>query len=249
MMQVRSHVLGCPVDRISAVALRRQLPEIARGARLTHLVTLNPEQVMQARADPDLRAIIERAELVTADGAGITAALRLQGERSPERITGVEIVEWLAKLGLPLFLLGGVEGVAERAAHRLRERHPATEVLGHWSSGTPEPHDDAESIRRIGQSAARVVCVAYGAPRQLHWIERNRHALQKAGVGLAVGVGGALDYHAGAVQRPPRLVRRIGLEWLARLIREPWRWRRQTVLPVFAVLAAREAVAIRLSGR
>jgi N-acetylglucosaminyldiphosphoundecaprenol N-acetyl-beta-D-mannosaminyltransferase len=77
--------------------------------------------------------------------------------------------------------------------------------------------------------------VAYGAPGQVVWIERNRAALAEAGVRVAVGVGGVLDFLAGTKPRAPRLVRRAGLEWLYRLIREPWRWQRQAVLPVFAL--------------
>lgn len=245
----RLRVLGCPVDRFPAAELRRRLPEIANGAGFNHLVTLNPEQVMQARADSVLRAIIAAAELVTADGVGITAALRAQGQKSPDRITGVDLVEWIASLGLPAFFLGGTEGIAEGAAARLRERHPATSVVGHWSGGSPEPCDDAESIRRIAESGAQVVLVAYGAPGQLRWIDRNRRQLESAGVGLAIGVGGALDYHAGAVRRASPLVRRIGLEWLSRLTREPWRWRRQRILPIYALLALGEAISVRIGRR
>jgi N-acetylglucosaminyldiphosphoundecaprenol N-acetyl-beta-D-mannosaminyltransferase len=245
----RQRVLGCPVDRISAAELRTRLPALATGDALTHLVTLNPEQVMLARADAGIREIIERAEIVTADGVGITAALRLRGETLPDRITGVEIVEWIAELCLPVYFLGGSNGVGEQAAARLRERFPCTNVAGHWAGGTPDPGDDDESIGRLAASGASVICVAYGAPGQLQWIERNRERLVDAGVRLAIGVGGSLDYHAGAVKRPPPIVRRLGLEWLARLIREPWRWRRQTVLPVFTFLAFGEAIRSRLTRR
>jgi N-acetylglucosaminyldiphosphoundecaprenol N-acetyl-beta-D-mannosaminyltransferase len=212
-------------------------------------VTLNPEQVMQARADTSIRGVIERAEIVTADGVGITLALRLRSEEQPDRITGVEIVEWIADLGLPVYFLGGAEGVGEAAADRLRERFPATNVVGCWADGTPDPDDDDVSLERIEASRASVVCVAYGAPAQLRWIERNRQRLFDAGIRLTIGVGGTLDYHAGTVKRPPRIVRRLGLEWLIRLIREPWRWRRQTVLPVFAILASWEAVRSRRARR
>ena len=245
----RPRVQGCPVDRIPAKELQRQLRELADGEGLTHVVTLNPELVMQARADASINAIINAAEIVTADGVGITAAIRAQGETPPERITGVELVDWIAADGPPLFLLGGAEGVAANASARLRERFSTANVVGHWSWGSPEPRDDDESIRRIRASAARVVCVAYGAPGQLLWIERNRQRLEGAGVRLAIGVGGALDYHAGAILRASPLVRRLGLEWLVRLAREPWRWRRQRVLPVFAILAMREAISVRTGRR
>lgn len=245
----RLNVLGCPVDRYSASDLRDRLPVVAAGERLTHLVTLNPEQVMLARKDSNVRAIIDSAEIVTADGVGITIALRLQGLATTDRITGSEIVDWIAQDGLPVFFLGASDGVAQSAAARLRERHPAAQVAGYWSGGTPDLRFDGDSIRRIADARACVVCVAYGAPGQLRWIERNRRPLFDAGVRLAIGVGGSLDYHAGASNAAPRLIRRFGLEWLVRLIREPWRWRRQRVLPIFALLAIREAIQVRRAAR
>lgn len=229
--------------------MRARFPEIASGERLTHLVTLNPEQVMLARKDSNVRAIIDSAEIVTADGVGITIALRLRGVAATDRITGVEIVDWIAEDGLPVYFLGGKDGVAQSAAARLSERHPAAQITGYWSGGTPDPRFDGESIRRIADTRACVVCVAYGAPGQLRWIERNRRPLFDAGVRLAIGVGGSLDYHGGASKAAPRLIRKIGLEWLVRLIREPWRWRRQRVLPIFALLAIREAIQVRLAAR
>ena len=102
------------------------------------------------------------------------------------------------------------------------------------------PGDDGDSIERIRERQANVVLVGYGAPRQLLWIERNRQALTDSGVRIAIGVGGALDFVAGTVDRAPDRVQRLGLEWLYRLLHEPWRWRRQLALPVFAVQVARE---------
>ena len=99
--------------------------------------------------------------------------------------------------------------------------------------------DDAESIARIREREANVVLVGYGAPAQVVWIRRNRDALAEAGVRIAIGVGGALDYLAGTAPRAPELARRLGLEWAYRLAREPWRWRRQLALPMFAYLVAR----------
>ena len=94
-------------------------------------------------------------------------------------------------------------------------------------------------VDRINQSQAQMLCVAYGAPRQDKWIARNREALPT--VRLAMGVGGSLDFITGRSRRAPEWAQRAGVEWLVRLAREPWRWRRMTALPRFAlkVLAGR----------
>jgi N-acetylglucosaminyldiphosphoundecaprenol N-acetyl-beta-D-mannosaminyltransferase len=239
-------VLGCPVDLLNRADFLASLPALATGERLIDIVTLNPEQIMAARRDSAIAALLEQADIRTVDGIGLALALRAQGNAQVERVTGVDLVEELAARSIPLFLLGGSPGAAEESAQRLTSRLPGAMVSGAWSGGTPQVRDDVESLDRIARSGAKAVAVAYGAPAQTEWIERNRPALEQTGVRIAVGVGGTLDYLAGRVRRAPAPVRRSGLEWLFRLISEPWRWRRQLVLPVFAVLAATEAVQIRI---
>lgn len=221
--------------------------------RCRQIVTLNPEYVMAARRDPEVARALRDSDLATADGVGVQIAARWLDRVDVPRLTGVTLTEWLAELSgsidAPLFLLGAAPGVADKAAENLRARWPGARIAGVWAEGTPRPVDDAASVARIAASGARAVAVAYGAPGQILWIERNQAALADAGVRVAIGVGGALDYLSGAVKQPPMVVRRLGLEWLVRLAREPWRWRRQLVLPTFALLVARAAVARRLVER
>jgi N-acetylglucosaminyldiphosphoundecaprenol N-acetyl-beta-D-mannosaminyltransferase len=235
----------------------------ARPASVWLVAPLNPEIVMCARRAPDLRAIIQRAPLVTADGMGIVWALRLRGVRLPERVTGVDLVEALAQraaiCGYRLFLLGATPGVAEAAGAALRRRHPGLAVVGAWA-GSPDPKDDAEARRRIRAARPDVICVAYGSPAQERWIARVGPALvadrqQDEADGsdandpdmarprpiVAIGVGGALDLLAGRIPRAPLWMRRAGFEWLFRLSRQPWRWLRMLALPQFTWLALGEA--------
>src|SRR6202007_2127784 len=97
----------------------------------------------------------------------------------------------------------------------------------------PVPAEEEAIIERVRAAQADVLCVAYGAPAQDLWICRN---LARLPVALAVGVGGAYDFLSGRQRRAPRLIQRLGLEWLYRLYREPWRWRRMLALPHFALL-------------
>ncbi len=246
----RVTVLGTWVDMLDErdvhARLRTALGDPWDGC-CRHVATLNPEYVIAARRDPHFAAALGRADVVTADGIGVAVAARLHGAGLwncfPARVTGVTVAEWLAAescAGSPLFLLGGGEGVAEAAAVTLQRRFPGAVVAGTWAGGTPRPEDDAEALRRITESDARSLLVAYGAAGQVLWIDRNRAALALAGVRVAVGVGGAMDFLAGRAPRAPELLQRLGLEWLYRLLRQPWRWRRQTVLPQFAVLAILE---------
>ena len=240
MTDGRLDLLGVPLDprtRQESVDAIDVLLACETGC--AHVVTLNPEYVMAARRKPSFAAAIERADLVLADGAGVVFAARLLGGaagKRTQRLTGVEIVEHLAQRGVSVFFLGAGPGVAEAAANQLGGRWPTSRVVGVWADATSDPPDDDESNRRIAASGARAVAVAFGAEGQVTWIDRNRDRLDAAGVRLAVGVGGSFDYLSGLAKRPPKLVRDLGLEWLWRLVREPWRWRRQLVLPKFALL-------------
>lgn len=251
--QSRVDLLGLPLDLRSASEVDAWLRETLRAddGRCRHLVTLNPEYVMAARRDPAFAEAIRGADLVTADGIGVVLAVRaLYGTRI-ERMTGVVLTERLAALSGPLdapvFLLGAGPGVAEDAKERLIEEHPDARFAGVWDGGTPRPADDAATIARIAASGARVVLVAYGAPAQIHWIARDQDALRAAGVRLVIGIGGALDFLSDRVPRAPGIMRKVGLEWLYRLIREPWRWRRQLALPRFALAVLDQRV--RQMGR
>lgn len=238
----RRDVLGIRVDDVTLDdAIRRIRDAAARGERC-HVVTLNPEYVMRARRDPTLRGIIARAALVTADGAGITQALRLAGTPIAARITGNDLTHGLARAGVPLFLLGAAPGVAAAAAARLRALYPQAAIVGTWP-GDADVAGDAETQSRIDATEARVVLVAYGMPKQDEWIDRNLSHLDAP---VAIGVGGTFDYLAGTVARAPAWMRARGLEWLYRLVKQPWRWRRIARVLQFATRAAGSSAVARI---
>lgn len=238
-----------PLDALSLDEVARRICALIERRQQAHIVTLNPEIVMRARRDAGLARIIREARLVTADGVGILWALRLVGRRVPERVTGVDLTlalaERAAEMGYPVFLLGAGPGVAQAAAEALVRRFPGLRVVGCWG-GSPRPHDDAEATAHIRSSGARLVLVAYGAPAQELWIVRALPALP--GV-VAIGVGGALDMIAGRIPRAPLWMRAAGLEWLYRLARQPWRWRRMLALPQFALAAGQAAAHKWLTHR
>jgi len=238
-------VIGVGFDRVPlAAAVERILRRVEAGDR-TFVITANPEFVMLARQDAAVAQIAREAHLVVADGSGVVAASRLLGDplpRVPGRLLVDALVPHLAQRRAPIFFLGAAPGVAERAAAELRRRAPGLVVAG-VHAGSAEPEQDAESVARVRDTAAQVLLVAYGMPKQERWIARNLPALP--GVRLAIGVGGVFDQLAGVQKVPPAALHAIGLEWLWRLAREPWRWRRQRVLPLFALLVLRR----RLIGR
>ena len=227
-------MLGVAFDRIDlGDAVTWILGRLDRGER-TFVITANPEFVMLARRDASVLGIARMADLVVPDGTGVAVASTILGRalpRVPGRLLVDALVPGFAERRTSLFLLGAAPGVAERAADALRERDPRLRVAGCYS-GSPE--HDADTVSRVRAVSPDVVLVAYGMPKQERWIARNVAALPS--VRLAIGVGGVFDQLAGVQKVPPAVVHRLGLEWLWRLAREPWRWRRQRVLPLFAAL-------------
>ena len=236
MDQVR--VLGVRVDCLDMDAALEGIAQLVDSGGHHLVATVNPEFVMRARVDKDFARVLESADLCLADGSGVVWAARRQGCAIREPVTGVDIIPPLAALcarrHFRLFLLGAAEGVAADLASRLRVEHPALEVAAH--SGSPAESSDAETVAIINKYGPQVLLVAYGHPNQELWIDRTRGSL---GPGTAMGVGGAFDYLTGRVPRAPAWMRRAGLEWLFRLIRQPWRIRRMAVLPIYALRVLR----------
>jgi N-acetylglucosaminyldiphosphoundecaprenol N-acetyl-beta-D-mannosaminyltransferase len=256
----RLEILGVPVDHVTAEDALGVCADVLRSQRQVQVVTVNPEFVMAARRDPAFMTVLRSAELSLADGVGMVWASRLLGRPLPERVAGVDVLPRIARTAAEhdqsVFLLGAAPGVAERAAAALvapGERagadtaaaiaygSPAAIVAGVFA-GSPSDSEADSIVRMVNASGAAVLFVAFGAPAQDMWIARHRARL---GPQIMMGVGGAFDFLAGERRRAPAGVRRFGLEWLWRLVREPWRWRRQLALPRFAGAVVLEALRRR----
>lgn len=210
------------------------------------VVTPNPEIILKAEKDDNYRRTLNKASLKIADGIGILWAANLAKHKTrlarighgvlglamltiksrgelPERVTGTDLMSELVhnshRLGAKIFLLGAAPGVARRVADKWR----FDQIVGTFS-GTPRPKDDAEIVDRINASEANLVLVAYGAPNQEKWINRNLKKMPN--VKVAIGVGGAFDFVSGVRHRAPSWMQKTGLEWAFRLCQEPRRVKR-----------------------
>jgi N-acetylglucosaminyldiphosphoundecaprenol N-acetyl-beta-D-mannosaminyltransferase len=144
-----------------------------------------------------------------------------------ERVTGVDLMEKIceagAKKGLKIFLLGASIETGKKAKEVLEKKYKSIKIVETFS-GSPKEKDENEIIKKINQHSPAILFVAYGAPAQELWIKRNIKHMPS--VKLAMGVGGAFDLIAGGKKRAPKWARKIGIEWLFRLVQEPKRVRR-----------------------
>lgn len=238
-MQQRIRILGISIDNVTMEEAVERLAAMAASGAFHHAVTVNPEFVMTAQRDRDFARVLNGADLAVPDGIGLVWAARWRRTPLRERVPGVDLVDRLsavaAQRGLRVFLLGAQPGVAEATAGILTARYPGLTIAGTYA-GSPRADEDETIAGMVAQARPSILFVAYGAPQQDLWIERNRSRL---GACVAMGIGGAFDFISGRAQRAPRWVQRLGLEWLHRLLREPSRWRRMLALPrfVWAVLS------------
>jgi N-acetylglucosaminyldiphosphoundecaprenol N-acetyl-beta-D-mannosaminyltransferase len=237
----RISILGVRIDDLTEDQALACVADFIAVGGPHHVVTVNPEFVMEARHNAAFRAALAAADLATPDGFGLLLVAKWRGTPLRGRVTGVELTERIAaagaRRGWSLFLLGAAPGVAERAAAALQARHPGLRIAG-CHAGSPRSEDEPHIRGLIAEARPDVLLVAYGHPAQDLWIARNQPHIR---VPVAIGVGGVFDYFAGVTPRAPGWLRHLGLEWLYRLARQPRRWRRiLTAVPLFLWAALRE---------
>jgi len=222
------------------------LEDRLRARQRTVVVAVNPEKVYRAWQDPEMSALVQRADVRICDGAGLAVVASLLHRRRVTRITGADLFDAMvaraAEAGWRVFLLGASEQVNAVAAAELSRRHPRLRLAGRHH-GFFESSD--EPCRAIDRSEADVVFVAMGSPRQERWMAEHAPRCHPA---VWMGVGGTLDVLAGHAVRAPRWMRSIGVEFLYRLVTDPRRWRRQVALPLFMAEAARRSLVARWRG-
>ena len=204
---------------------------LLRGDKAAYVVTPNAEIAYEALHDVQLREMLNGADLMLPDGAGVVLASKLLRTPVKQKVAGVDFAAGLLGIlernGQSLYLLGGKTGIGELAAQKMLEAHPQLRIAG-IADGYFQ--DEAPVIAKINASGADALFVCLGAPKQERFMVQHQQELH---VHLMAGLGGSLDAFAGTVQRAPAWMIRLNLEWLYRLIREPKRFRRMLRLPKY----------------
>ncbi|AZN38673.1 WecB/TagA/CpsF family glycosyltransferase [Paenibacillus albus] len=231
------NILGVPFSKRTmddtVKLLQKQLASTDKP--LFHLITANPEIVMAARTNAELRAIVQAADLITPDGIGVVLAARWQGDHVPERVTGydmlVRLLEGAKNQPFSLYVVGADEETNAKAVGIIQERYQGVTIAGRHN-GFFNAEQEAAIVADIEQKRPDMVIVALGAPGAEKWIYKHKSRIKAK---VAFGVGGSLDVIAGKVKRAPVIWQKLNVEWLYRLLKQPSRWRRQLVLPKFAL--------------
>ena len=224
-------VMGLKFDSVTMDEALSRAEALLRGEKAAYVVTPNAEIAYEALHDGQLREMLNGADLMLPDGAGVVLASKLLRTPVKQKVAGVDFAAGLLGIlernGQSLYLLGGKTGIGELAAQKMLEAHPQLRIAG-IADGFFQ--DEAPVIAKINASGADALFVCLGAPKQERFMVQHQQELH---VHLMAGLGGSLDAFAGTVQRAPAWMIRLNLEWLYRLIREPKRFRRMLRLPKY----------------
>ena len=238
----RTVVLGTEIDAVSLEEAVDRAVEIMASRKGAYAVTPNSEMLLQARKDPVLAAALRRAALSLPDGVGVLLVSRILGCPIRERVCGIDfawrLFEVMEAEGKSVFLLGAKDGIADRAAERLKRSYPRLQIAG-THSGYFDPGEELALLKQINAVSPDLLLVCLGSPKQELWMERVSSQLS---VGLMAGLGGTLDVLAGTVRRAPESWQKCGMEWFFRLLCQPRRIVRVMRIPSLFLTAIRTKI-------
>ena len=246
MIIKRFSLLHVPIDPLSLndvldkIKLYLSSPPVFR-----HIISINPENIIIAQQNMQFMKVCQQSDLALTDGIGVLFGGRLLGLSIPERVSGSilfpRLLDLAGAMSSTVVLIGSQANLALRLAQCYSQSYPEATFIGtngYKNILTPTLEEDAAIEMIVRRTRPHFVFLAFGSPAQEIWIDTHKKMLE--GI-ICMGVGGAFDYLSGLTQRPPHIMRSLGLEWLYRLITQPWRIQRQGKrLPLFIGLILKE---------
>jgi N-acetylglucosaminyldiphosphoundecaprenol N-acetyl-beta-D-mannosaminyltransferase len=225
-------IMGVNVDRLKIQKLIGKCKFYCRKGKPAKIMYANIHTINLAFEDPTFRRTLNSADIVYCDGEGVRWAARFIGKPLPQRMTGADWIWELCGMcereRLSIFLLGGANGIAERAAVRLQAKLPDLKIAGtHHGFFLKSGKENHELIDYINKKDPDILMVGFGSPIQEKWIQDNFEKLKPC---VVWAVGALWDFISGSVPRGPRCMVENGMEWLFRFLLEPRRmWRRYII--------------------
>ncbi len=248
-------ILDVRVDKITSTEVLKKIGEFLKSNDQHYFVTVNLEMFVRSQEDKEFLRILNNSDINITDGMGFSWAAKFISGVSLERIAGVDLIYKICEADFikdkKIYLMGAGEGIAKKAANILEKKYSDLNIVGAEEgiyfkipnskfqipnkSQNPKSKKDTTSdnefyklnrnlIEKINNTKPDLLFVAFGSPKQEKWIAENLKKMPS--VKLAIGIGGAFDFIAGEVRRAPKFMQKLGLEWLWRLILQPWRIKR-----------------------
>ncbi len=233
-------VLGVKVARMSLQQVVEWIRVMVEQGKPRHIVTANAEVIYKAHVEPEYLELLQKSDLVTADGSGVVLAANMLGQPVPERVAGIDLVaevfELAAEKNWSIYFLGAEPDVVEKAVLHTLEKYPSLQIKG-YRDGYYSQEETEQVVSNINKLKPDILLVALGVPKQEVFIQQY---LKELDVPLSIGVGGSFDILAGTATRAPVWMQRVGLEWSYRLFKEPRRFKRMLALPKFVLAVLKQ---------
>lgn len=234
-------IFGVKVNNITFEEAIDGVKSFLKGDKLRTIYTPNPEIIMGAKDNPSFKSLINRGDMVTPDGIGLIYACKIKKKPLKGRVTGLDLSYEMLKIAnenaYGLYLLGGKEGVSQKAGENIKKDYPNIRIAGYHHGYFKGSHigfeghqEEKEIIDHINKVNPDIIFVGLGFPKQEIWIDANKDKIKGK---IIIGNGGVMDILSGNSKKAPEFIRKIGFEWLYRLIKEPSRIKRQLILPKF----------------
>ena len=234
-------IFGVKIHNITFEEATREVEAYLKGDSLKVIYTPNPEIVMGAKNDSRLRGLINNGDMITADGIGLIYASKIKKIPLKERVTGyhlsIKLLQIANENNYSIYLLGSKDGIAKMAAENIKKDYPNVKIAGYHHGyfkgshkGNVDHEEEIKIIDDINNSNPDIIFLGLGFPNQENWIDANKDKIKGR---VIIGNGGVIDILSGTIKDTPEIYRKIGLEWLYRLVKNPSRISRQLVIPKF----------------
>lgn len=226
-------VLNCPVALMDINEALEAADNAIKNNQNFHIITINPEMIMNAQKNPIFFEILKNSDLNIPDGIGVEIALKLKKIKQT-RIRGIDFSRQLLKLAFEnnyrTALVGAKEEVIQKAKENIINKYPTLNVV---YSRNGYFNNDVEIIEELKKSKPQILLLGLGSPRQEEFIIKAKKELSGC---IMIGIGGSFDVFSGIIKESPAIFRKLGLEWLYRTILQPERFKRIfPVLPIFLI--------------
>ncbi len=232
------NILGVNIANLTCKEAVEIILKRVEEKKTTTVFTPNSEIIENFRKDEKLLSLLNSADILTADGAGVVLGAKILKTPLKERCAGFDVATELlkkgAEKGISFYFFGSKEEIGQKAKENLEKKYPNIKIVG-THSGYFDESEDIASI--INGKNPDVVFVCLGAPKQEKWIYENKNKLDGK---ILMGLGGSLDVFAGEVKRAPNIFIKLNLEWFYRLIKQPSRFIRMLALPKFLISVIKE---------
>lgn len=247
-----ANLMGYKINTRELTQLTEESLSLARKGNQTLMACANPHSLATAAKDKDFSQALSASDHLIADGIGINIGLKLTRRPPVPRITGHDYFDAMMTQAqshamchlfgrkLRVYFFGSSEYVLEKLSNKVKDRYPNLDLCGTLSPpyGDWSEHDNENMIHTINAAQPDILWVGMTAPKQEKWVTQNRSKLDAQVIG---SIGAVFDFVAETYPRAPQWACKLGIEWLVRLLKEPKRlWRRTLVSgPVFLLLSIR----------